>query len=83
MARGPLRAFKKGREYPGICMSRSIGDTNSVEIGIISEPSINVYKYEPDTFEVLILATDGLWDVSDDIEAVNFVQKFRDRTLKN
>ena len=33
--------------------------------------------------EVLILASDGLWDAMDHIDAVNFVQKFRDRTLKN
>lgn len=83
MGRGPLRAFKRGTKVPGICMTRSIGDMMATEIGVISEPSINTYKYNADSYEVLILATDGLWDVMEDLDAVNFVEKFRHRSNKN
>lgn len=75
---GPLRVYKKGTQFPGICMTRSIGDTVARDVGVISEPSINHYKYNQEADEVLIIGSDGLWDALKGIDAVNFVQKYRD-----
>ena len=46
---GPERAWKKGCEYPGLAMSRSIGDKLGKEIGVIAEPEITKFPYDPTT----------------------------------
>ena len=35
---GPFRVWKKGEAYPGIAMSRSIGDFIASKLGVIPEP---------------------------------------------
>jgi serine/threonine protein phosphatase PrpC len=37
---GPLRIFTPGKDYPGLAMSRSIGDLEGKKYGIIAEPGI-------------------------------------------
>jgi serine/threonine protein phosphatase PrpC len=58
---GPARIFKKGLNYPGINMSRSIGDFVSREIGLISDP--DVFSCEiSDDFEAFVICSDGVWE---------------------
>ena len=80
---GPLRVYKKGFDYPGICMTRSIGDFAAREVGLVSEPTIDHYTYNPEADEVLIIGSDGLWDAIEGLDAVNFVQKYRNSCLRN
>lgn len=61
IADGPCRVFKKGMNYPGINMSRSIGDFVSREIGITSEPDIMSWDIE-DNFEAFVICSDGVWE---------------------
>jgi len=35
---GPHRVWKKGENYPGLAMSRSIGDFGARDIGVINDP---------------------------------------------
>lgn len=56
---GPLRAFFPYSMIPGLAMSRSVGDTMSKKIGIISEPSIIVYTLDKDD-QFVFLCSDGL-----------------------
>lgn len=59
---GPLRVWRSEKESPGLAMTRSIGDTNSQEIGIIDSPDIKKYILNgSDAF--MVLASDGVWDV--------------------
>ena len=37
---GPFRIWMKGCDYPGLAMSRSIGDKIAHSIGVINEPEI-------------------------------------------
>jgi integrin-linked kinase-associated serine/threonine phosphatase 2C len=37
---GPYRVWKRGEGYPGLAMSRSIGDLNGKKIGVIPNPGI-------------------------------------------
>lgn len=37
---GPYRVWKKGETYPGLAMSRSIGDLVASKIGVICIPGI-------------------------------------------
>ena len=67
---GPLRVFLKDAPFPGLAMSRSLGDTVAHKVGVISEPEF--FEREllvPDDI-LLIVATDGLWQYMDDLECV-------------
>ena len=67
---GPIRIFKKGKNLPGICPSRTIGDHYASRIGCISEPEVH-YKRIKENDVVMILASDGLWDVVNNTEAAD------------
>jgi serine/threonine protein phosphatase PrpC len=41
---GPNRVFKGELTYPGLAMSRSLGDFQAKDCGVISEPEINIFK---------------------------------------
>ena len=41
---GPNRVYVKGKTYPGLSLTRSIGDLEAEKIGIISEPDIIIKK---------------------------------------
>ncbi|OMJ66497.1 hypothetical protein SteCoe_36634 [Stentor coeruleus] len=74
---GPYRVWKRGCNYPGLAMSRSIGDTIAKEIGIISDPIITDYSlnFSQDLF--IVLATDGIWNSMDNEDVSNFVEVCR------
>ena len=59
---GPDRVYAKGKIYPGLCMSRTIGDLEAKKIGVISEPNIIVKKIDNNS-KFLVIGSDGLWDV--------------------
>ena len=40
----PHRVFVRGRPFPGLSMSRSIGDTIAASVGVISEPEVKTYS---------------------------------------
>lgn len=56
---GPLRAFFSKTMIPGLAMSRSIGDTMSKKIGIISQPDVTVQTLDSDD-KFILLCSDGL-----------------------
>ena len=64
---GPFRVFAKGENYPGLAMSRSIGDLRAKSIGIISDPGIIEYELNEYT-KYIVIGSDGVWDyLSNDI----------------
>ena len=58
---GPYRVWVKGQDYPGLAMSRSLGDLKSKTIGVISEPGILEYDIN-ETTKFIVLASDGVWE---------------------
>ena len=72
---GPFRVWVKGEKYPGIAMSRSIGDHVAKDVGVICEPEINVYilnlfcKY-------VVVASDGVWDFLSNEEVMDIVNPY-------
>lgn len=74
---GPYRVWKKQGTLPGLAMSRSVGDSIGKEIGVISTPVCNSFKFDSNGDLFIVLASDGIWDVMNDVEVVNFVDKFR------
>lgn len=57
---GPFRVWKKGCTFPGLAMSRSIGDSKAKRLGVIATPILNVFDIrENDQF--IVMASDGVW----------------------
>ena len=58
---GPYRVFEKGKNYPGIALSRSIGDLIAKKIGVISDPEIIENEISGDSLGCVI-GSDGIWE---------------------
>ena len=61
---GPFRVWQKGEVYPGIAMSRSIGDFIASKLGVIPEPKFIDEKIDKDT-KFIVVASDGIWEFLD------------------
>ena len=59
---GPDRVYAKNKNYPGLSLSRSIGDLDGKDVGVISDPDIIVKKID-DNSKFIVLGSDGLFDV--------------------
>ena len=72
---GPYRVWKKGEMYPGIAMSRSIGDLLASSLGVIPEPEFIEMEIDKDT-KFVILASDGVWEFLDNKKVKDLVMPF-------
>ena len=79
---GPYRVWKKVGTLPGLSMSRSIGDSRGKQIGVISTPICSSYMFDKSSDLFIVLASDGIWDVMNCQEVINFVEKFRKICVK-
>ena len=55
--------------WPGLAMSRCLGHTGVVKLGIIPTPDVMSFDFTSRD-RLLIIASDGIWDFIDDEEAV-------------
>ena len=69
---GPFRVWQKGEVYPGIAMSRSIGDFIASKLGVIPEPKFIDEKIDKDT-KFIVVASDGIWEFLDNDTVKNMV----------
>ncbi|KAG8067908.1 hypothetical protein GUJ93_ZPchr0005g15854 [Zizania palustris] len=75
---GVHRVWLPDRESPGLAMSRAFGDYCVKDYGVISAPDVTQWRITSrDQF--VILATDGVWDVVSNEEAVQIVAAAPDR----
>lgn len=74
---GPFRVWQKGQPYPGIAMSRSIGDFIASSLGVISEPVITEQTLDETKF--IVLASDGVWEFLDSNKVMNMVQPYYEK----
>jgi surface protein len=58
---GPARVFKAGFDYPGLAMSRSLGDLEAKECGVISTPQIMEYDINYNS-KYMVICSDGVWE---------------------
>ena len=72
---GPFRVWKKGEMYPGIAMSRSIGDLLASTLGVIPEPEFIEMEIDKDT-KFAVLASDGVWEFLDNKKVKDLVMPF-------
>lgn len=69
----PHRVFAKGKEIPGLAMSRSIGDLAGHKAGIIHQPGIEWLDFQKD--DLLLCCSDGVWEFLSNVEALNIVSQ--------
>ena len=58
---GPYRVFISGKEYPGLAMSRSIGDVQAKTVGCIPIPGIMECVISNKT-KFVVICSDGVWE---------------------
>ena len=76
---GPFRVWCKGYDYPGIAISRSLGDKIAELIGVISDPDILEFDID-DNCRYIIMGSDGLFDYLTNNDIMNIARPF---LLKN
>ena len=72
---GPFRVFIKGKENPGLAMSRSIGDIEAKTIGVIPNPQIIEYELSSKS-KYMIACSDGIWEFISNEEAMEIGKKY-------
>jgi len=70
----PHRVFKAGCPFPGLAMSRAMGDLLAQECGVVDTPEVNSYTIDSE-MRVALVCSDGVWEFITDEEAIAVVEK--------
>ena len=62
------RVFLKNQRVPGLNMSRSLGDTVAHQVGVSSQPDVNVFRFVQGQY--VLLGTDGLFDFQEKYDLI-------------
>ena len=66
------RVFFPGKDFPGLAMSRALGDVISQQVGVISRPDVFECEISPDD-EFLLICSDGVWEFVSNADAIETV----------
>jgi len=72
---GPLRIWLKNEAYPGLAMTRSIGDLVASKVGVTCEPELFEWEINNDC-KFIVVATDGVWEVLSNEEVVGIISPY-------
>ena len=72
---GPFRVWEKNKDYPGLAMSRSLGDFNGKNIGIIPEPEIVEWTLTIHS-KFIVISSDGIWEFLNNKDVMEIGKKF-------
>ena len=72
---GPYRVWVRGKDYPGLAMSRSIGDLKGKEVGVIPNPGILEYDLNKST-RYVIACSDGVFEFLDNQKVMELGKHF-------
>ena len=59
---GVARVFLHSQHYPGLAISRTMGDYAAKSIGVIPTPEVNRISLDASKKPFVLLATDGVWE---------------------
>lgn len=74
--KGEDRMWVKDCLYPGLMVSRSLGDTIAHEIGNITMPDTVKMELTVND-DIIILGSDGLWDVLDNDKVIEIINNLK------
>eukprot|EP00002_Diphylleia_rotans_P032475 TRINITY_DN6829_c0_g1_i2.p1 TRINITY_DN6829_c0_g1~~TRINITY_DN6829_c0_g1_i2.p1 ORF type:complete len:417 (+),score=95.94 TRINITY_DN6829_c0_g1_i2:626-1876(+) len=72
-----MRIYAPGQKYPGLVTSRSLGDLLGHSLGVIPTPEISAKELDEND-KILIIASDGVWDILSNQDAINLVSCYSD-----
>ena len=72
---GPPRVYKVGYDYPGLAMSRSLGDLQAKGVGVIPSPQIIEYDIN-DSTRYIVICSDGVWEFSSNEQVRDIANAF-------
>ena len=70
----PFRVFIKGKNFPGLAMSRSLGDLVSQKVGVSHVPEVSKIEITSE-HQVLIICSDGVWEFLDNKTVLKEIAK--------
>lgn len=62
----------------GISMTRALGDAVMLQAGVVPTPIVQSFPRDDDKNHILVVATDGIWDVLDNDCVGEIVQQYQD-----
>ncbi len=80
---GPYRVWLRDEPYPGLSMSRSIGDFVAGSIGVISEPEIFEVDLVENKVKAVIIGSDGLWEFLSNEKVCEIAKEFLENDDSN
>ena len=73
---GPYRVWNgPSLQYPGLAISRSIGDIDANSIGVISEPDFILKSFKKE-MNFMVVASDGIWEFLENKKVCEIVKYF-------
>ena len=79
---GPYRVWEPDANFPGLTISRCLGSMRCKSLGVISKESLNSFTINHEKDYFLVIASDGIWEVIENIEVVNFIETYRSSCVK-
>ena len=73
---GPFRVWFKDEDYPGLAMSRSIGDKLAHRCGVSDIPEIKEFNLKDIDPLAIIVASDGVWEFMSNDEVKNILLNY-------
>ena len=73
--KGPYRVWVQDEMYPGLAMSRSIGDFIATSVGVIPNPEIIEYNINKSS-KYMIIASDGIWQFLSNEKVMSIANQF-------
>ena len=75
---GPFRVWLKTENYPGLAMSRSIGDKIAHSVGVSDIPEIMEFNLDDNKPKAVIVASDGIWEFLSNENVKDVVLRYYD-----
>jgi len=76
---GPLRIWEGRIENgPGLHITRSLGDTKSTKLGVISEPEVQHFKLSRND-KFIVLGTENVWSIIHSTQMAYYVRKLQQK----
>ena len=72
---GPNRVWLKNEDYPGLAMSRSIGDLIATTVGVIPDPEIIEYELNSESL-YMVICSDGVWEFLSNKNVLEISKKY-------
>lgn len=77
---GPPRVWLRDEDTPGLCMSRSIGDSIAASVGVIADPDLVEHEFKPED-KYIIFMSDGIFEFISNEEVIEFIHKHAQQGL--